>query len=266
MAATVMTVRGPGPGRSSSGSRSRTSTCSSTWSRSSRRTCSRSTTVLGDVELAIDEVRRYVDAAAPWASGSSRARRRHDRRAHGSRSDRPASRRRRARPPSRDGLRPLPRALVRAGARARPHRRAGGPLRRRDRAWGRRYGHPPRHHRRARRGPRLREPGRGAGPPCGRPGPPADGPAHHAPRTLRAGWGCASSTSSRRRASSLGRVIVGHSDTDPDPDYHEALARRGAWVEFDTVRGRFPFIGRAPRPLRPRGAPAWLPRPAAALP
>jgi phosphotriesterase-related protein len=37
------------------------------------------------------------------------------------------------------------------------------------------------------------------------------------------------------------RVIVGHSDTDPDPDYHEALARRGAWVEFDTVRGRFPF-------------------------
>ena len=40
---------------------------------------------------------------------------------------------------------------------------------------------------------------------------------------------------------SLGRVIVGHSDTDPDPDYHEALARRGAWVQFDTVRGRFPF-------------------------
>ena len=39
----------------------------------------------------------------------------------------------------------------------------------------------------------------------------------------------------------LGRVIVGHSDTDPDLDYHESLARRGAWVEFDTVRGRFPF-------------------------
>ena len=39
----------------------------------------------------------------------------------------------------------------------------------------------------------------------------------------------------------LGRVIVGHSDTDPDPDYHEALARRGAWVQFDTIRGRFPF-------------------------
>jgi phosphotriesterase-related protein len=39
----------------------------------------------------------------------------------------------------------------------------------------------------------------------------------------------------------LERVIVGHSDTDPDMDYHEALARRGAWVEFDTVRGRFPF-------------------------
>ncbi|CAN5775668.1 phosphotriesterase [soil metagenome] len=38
------------------------------------------------------------------------------------------------------------------------------------------------------------------------------------------------------------RVIVGHSDTDPDPDYHEALAERGAWVEFDTVRGRFPLV------------------------
>jgi phosphotriesterase-related protein len=39
----------------------------------------------------------------------------------------------------------------------------------------------------------------------------------------------------------LGRVIVGHSDTDPDSDYHEALARRGAWVQYDTVRARFPF-------------------------
>jgi predicted metal-dependent phosphotriesterase family hydrolase len=39
----------------------------------------------------------------------------------------------------------------------------------------------------------------------------------------------------------LGRVIVGHSDTDPDLEYHEALARRGAWVQFDTIRGRFPF-------------------------
>lgn len=37
------------------------------------------------------------------------------------------------------------------------------------------------------------------------------------------------------------RVIVGHTDTDPDPDYHEALAKRGAWVEFDTVRGRIPL-------------------------
>jgi phosphotriesterase-related protein len=40
----------------------------------------------------------------------------------------------------------------------------------------------------------------------------------------------------------LDRVIVGHSDTDPDLDYHEALARRGAWVEFDTVRARAPFV------------------------
>jgi phosphotriesterase-related protein len=35
----------------------------------------------------------------------------------------------------------------------------------------------------------------------------------------------------------LRRVIVGHCDTFPDPDYHEAIARRGAWVEFDTIRG-----------------------------
>jgi phosphotriesterase-related protein len=36
----------------------------------------------------------------------------------------------------------------------------------------------------------------------------------------------------------LRRVIVGHSDTVPNPDFHEELARRGAWVEFDTIRGR----------------------------
>ena len=33
------------------------------------------------------------------------------------------------------------------------------------------------------------------------------------------------------------RVIVGHADTYPHPDYHEAVAKRGAWVQFDTVRG-----------------------------
>lgn len=37
------------------------------------------------------------------------------------------------------------------------------------------------------------------------------------------------------------RVIVGHSDTSPDPDYHEEIARRGAWVEFDTIRGKVPL-------------------------
>lgn len=35
----------------------------------------------------------------------------------------------------------------------------------------------------------------------------------------------------------LRRVIIGHCDTYPDPDYHAALARRGAYVSFDTVRG-----------------------------
>jgi predicted metal-dependent phosphotriesterase family hydrolase len=35
----------------------------------------------------------------------------------------------------------------------------------------------------------------------------------------------------------LRRVVIGHSDTYPDPDYHGALIRRGAFVEFDTIRG-----------------------------
>lgn len=37
------------------------------------------------------------------------------------------------------------------------------------------------------------------------------------------------------------RVIVGHADTYPYPDYHAALAKRGAWVQFDTVRGVHEF-------------------------
>lgn len=36
------------------------------------------------------------------------------------------------------------------------------------------------------------------------------------------------------------RVIIGHCDTYPFPEYHDAVARRGAFVEFDTVgRGHF---------------------------
>jgi predicted metal-dependent phosphotriesterase family hydrolase len=33
------------------------------------------------------------------------------------------------------------------------------------------------------------------------------------------------------------RVIVGHCDMVPIPEYHVALAKRGAYVEFDTIRG-----------------------------
>lgn len=33
-----------------------------------------------------------------------------------------------------------------------------------------------------------------------------------------------------------GRVIVGHSDTVPDRNYHLRLAERGAWVQFDTIQ------------------------------
>lgn len=35
----------------------------------------------------------------------------------------------------------------------------------------------------------------------------------------------------------LRRVVVGHCATWPFPDYHEAIARRGAYVQFDTLRG-----------------------------
>lgn len=34
-----------------------------------------------------------------------------------------------------------------------------------------------------------------------------------------------------------GRVIVGHCDMVPDPTYHLEVARRGAWVQLDTVQG-----------------------------
>jgi len=33
------------------------------------------------------------------------------------------------------------------------------------------------------------------------------------------------------------RVIVGHCDLVPDPDYHLAIARQGAWVQFDCIQG-----------------------------
>jgi phosphotriesterase-related protein len=39
----------------------------------------------------------------------------------------------------------------------------------------------------------------------------------------------------------LSRVVIGHCDTYPYPDYHQAILDRGAWVEFDTIRGNFEF-------------------------
>jgi phosphotriesterase-related protein len=38
------------------------------------------------------------------------------------------------------------------------------------------------------------------------------------------------------------RVIVGHADTFPHPDFHEEVARRGAWVQFDNIRGRHRYV------------------------
>lgn len=37
------------------------------------------------------------------------------------------------------------------------------------------------------------------------------------------------------------RVVIGHCDTVNIPEYHEELARRGAFVEFDTIRGNTEF-------------------------
>ena len=37
------------------------------------------------------------------------------------------------------------------------------------------------------------------------------------------------------------RVIIGHCDSVNLPQYHEALARRGAYVQFDTIRNKSPY-------------------------
>jgi predicted metal-dependent phosphotriesterase family hydrolase len=34
----------------------------------------------------------------------------------------------------------------------------------------------------------------------------------------------------------LRRVVIGHCDTYPDPEFHAAVARRGAYVQFDNIR------------------------------
>ena len=39
----------------------------------------------------------------------------------------------------------------------------------------------------------------------------------------------------------LRRVVIGHCDTYPVAEYHRALLARGAWVQFDTIRGNFEF-------------------------
>ncbi|CAN5646378.1 phosphotriesterase [soil metagenome] len=38
-----------------------------------------------------------------------------------------------------------------------------------------------------------------------------------------------------------GRVMIGHCDLVPDAGYHLALARRGAWVQFDCIQGRHEY-------------------------
>ena len=63
-----------------------------------------------------------------------------------------------------------------------------------------------------------------------------------------------------------GRVIIGHCDMVPDPAYHLRLARRGAWVQFDTVQGANDWDTRAAARLDPALFDAGLEAPAAAVP
>jgi phosphotriesterase-related protein len=42
----------------------------------------------------------------------------------------------------------------------------------------------------------------------------------------------------REEGADLRRVAIGHCDTFPHLDYHEAIVKQGAFVEFDTIRGR----------------------------
>ncbi len=39
----------------------------------------------------------------------------------------------------------------------------------------------------------------------------------------------------------LERVAVGHCDTYPVLDYHLEILRRGAWVQYDTIRGSYEY-------------------------
>jgi len=41
------------------------------------------------------------------------------------------------------------------------------------------------------------------------------------------------------------RVIIGHCDMVPIPEYHLAIAKRGAFVEFDTIRGESEYDSQA---------------------
>jgi phosphotriesterase-related protein len=47
----------------------------------------------------------------------------------------------------------------------------------------------------------------------------------------------------REEGADLRRVVVGHCDTWPDPEYHDAIARQGAYVQLDTIRGLQPYEG-----------------------
>ena len=77
---------------------------------------------------------------------------------------------------------------------------------------------------------------RGAVVPGGGPRPPSYRPDHHHPRRPLAGRHRAARPA-RRGGRRPGRVVIGHCDMVPDHDYHLALAKRGAWVQFDTVQG-----------------------------
>ena len=62
------------------------------------------------------------------------------------------------------------------------------------------------------------------------------------------------------------RVVIGHCDMVPDHDYHLSLARRGAWIQFDTVQGVHEHDTRMPPRLAAQPRRRGLPRSGAAEP
>ena len=95
--------------------------------------------------------------------------------------------------------------------------------------------HPARHHRRDRLGEDDHR-ARGARPPRRRTSPAPDRARDHHPHGTLAERTQAAPILEKEGVDPR-RVVIGHCDTVPSPEYHLELAQAGAFVEFDTIRG-----------------------------